>query len=429
MRFLIFERAVNLDADRTFFVRLECDKENEVSLCTPQSIQIINHFGLSSPVIKVDFDDSRGDLFNHMKVNTGATFTLSFGRSLNDSFSIDLKIAKVDFHNITQGRSHDISFTIHFLVDNWFDAIAVKRNRGWSEIPYSEIVKEIAEESGYVVEDEYITETDGEPKSTVQPNWSNWKMLQYLREKAKPIEDSGHFEIGVSLNGDFKFMTTDAMIDYWKNEISDGSIPTLRLQGGDQSLKAQERDIINNGDIPTYFIAFRGMENYADGIKRGASGYTANWYDWNVGEYKTESSTFDQDPVKQLSEFSSIRETSVTDSTTYFGGRDEFVEQYAKNCMLENAHSMMSFDIATHGTGFIDIFDIVELIIPNSNLGSTVPINEMYSGFYLVAGVNHFISFGDITEFNSTITLTRHGVDYFDYQGFDDLIESSGGKF
>lgn len=430
MAYQIFEKAAERrDADTNIFIRLECEEPNEVSNCTPLGVEINNQLGYSSPIIRVAFKDGRGDLFNHMKVNTDAVFTLAFGRNLSESFELKLKISKVEYNNGALGRPHDMYFTITFVTENWYSTIAKRHNRGWSKTKINSIVEELFSDSGFSVESELITETAEERESTIQPYWSNWKMINWLKGKSNPADGAGHFEAGVTLDGIAFFLSTDAIYKRKENDVKNRDVPVLRMIAPAEDKNQAESDLNVNQGVPTYFVGFKGTEFYADGIKNGGGGYQAMWYDWNTGEYNNESVTFDGLDTIQLSEFSSIRQAHNDVGKKHFGGRDTNTVNEVENMVQEEAYSMFSFDVMTNGSGFIDITDIVEVIIDNTSLGSKIPLNEMYSGFYMVSGYRHIFSFSKGVSFQSTLTLSRHGIDFFDYDGFDDLVTSSVGRF
>jgi hypothetical protein len=427
---VIFQRAVSRrDPNTDVFVSLTTEGENEVFRSTPKKLELFEGMGYISPIVVATFVDGGGDLFNHMKINTGAIFTLAFGRTFEDSVSIDLRVSRVDQVNTVFGRPHDIEIKITFISANWFQLLSKRFNKGWANVKYSDVVSEIASECGF--SETSITESEGEIKSVIQPYWTNRRMFEWIRKHARPLEGDtyGHYEFGATLDNRFFFESTDDTIKRQQSDIKNGTVPLLRLQSPPQNPEQSVRSKSDNKGIPTYFMAFNNQEFFASGIQNGAGGYESMYFDWETDEYVTEVHTFDQEPVPQLSDLTLIREQFKENTTRYYGGRDSETPFHARNSMDEAAHSMQQLSVTTEGTPFINVFDIIELMIPNTNLGSKIPISAIYSGFYVVASARHHFTFDDGTiKYSTEMNLSRHGVDQVDYDGFDDLIESSRGK-
>tara|TARA_B100000700_G_scaffold324914_1_gene432277 strand:- start:1411 stop:2028 length:618 start_codon:yes stop_codon:yes gene_type:complete len=194
---------------------------------------------------------------------------------------------------------------------------------------------------------------------------------------------------------------------------------------GDQAVK----DRRNNKNVPTYFLGVHNKEFYSSGIINGAGGVVSKYYDWDTDEIETEDISFATEDTPMLSDFSSIREEATNNKQQFYGHSDTNTPFQSKNILNEAASSMFTLNVFTEGSPFLHIFDVVELVIPATNLGSKIPVNAMYSGFYMVSAVAHQFKFGDSTiDYITEASLTRHGVDYFDYEGFEDLVVSSKGK-
>lgn len=426
--FVIFERTISRrDPNTDLFIKLVCDKHNEISRSTPLKMELVEAFGMISPVVVLTIKDYRGDLFNHMKVNTAGTFTLNFGRTLEESIDIQLKISKYEQMNSIMGRSHEMELKITFVMANWYPMMSVRHNRGWADTKYSDIISELAGEGSYG--EVNVTESEGEVKSTIQPYWTNNKMLRWIKEKMYPSEEFtasegyGHYEMGVTLENKFFYQITSEIIK------KTGEAAKMTLDMADKKGEEAAKNRKGNKSVPTYFLGVHNKEFYTSGIIRGGGGVTSKYYDWETDEIKTEEIAFASEDTPMLSDYSSIREDVTSNKEQFYGGTDVNTPFHAKNYVNESAHSMFGLDIMTEGSPFIHIFDVVELVIPATNLGSKIPINSMYSGFYIVSGVRHSFSFGDSTvDYVTEASLTRHGVDHFDYEGFDDLVVSSKGK-
>lgn len=431
--YVLFEREISKGIDEeTLFVRLTCEKDFEIAFSYPKYVKMYEVLSTGSPYVIIDFVDAIGAGTNANKIDTNAIFTLYFGRTLEESRSMRMKIAKVDHSNGIGGKSTHVGFSIHFVHESWNSFIHKTHNRGWSNIKYSDVIAQIASESGFNVLG--IADTRLTKELVTQTNTSNHKLLKKIIASAMPVAGSnGHFEFGVDLEGNFFCLPVSDLIKKAHESRTDrppsenrGEIPLFRMDGHPANVR-ERKDLKNkdNAGYPYLFSSYEVKEDYMPMMMRGAGGITTMYYDFDSGEYRKKNNTLSSSDFDQLSEWSVVHPDDEVNNTRLYGGRDPDTEVKGTNLLSNSTNSVQKVKIKTEGTPFIKIGDIVEVIIPNPPDMYSEPYNETYSGFYMVSGVEHMFRLHKRTAYSNILTLTRHGVDKKDLDGY---ARSSKGK-
>lgn len=424
--YILFERQIGKGpSEETVFVRLSCEKEYEILFSYPKYVKIHEVLSMGSPYVIVDFLDASGAGTNINKIDTTAIFNLYFGRDLEESRSMRMKIAKVDHANGIGGKSAQVGFSIHFVHESWNSFIHKTHNRGWSNIKYSDIMAQIASESGFNVLG--IADTDQTKELVTQTNTSNHKLLKKIIKAAKPSAGSnGHYEFGVDLEGNFFCLPLSDLYAKAHENRTDrpdsenkNAIPLFRMDGHpkpiQQRKELKEKD---NSGYPYLFSSYEIKEDYMDKMLHGAGGVTTMYYDFDSGTYVKKDNTFSSSDFDQLSEWSLIHPDDEVRNTKVYGGRDTNTENVGSNQLSKASNKIQTIKIQTEGTPFIKIGDIVELIIPTPPDMYREPYNETYSGYYMVSHVEHVFRLHKRTVYANTLTLTRHGIDKKDLDGY-----------
>lgn len=424
-KYVLFERQIaKQSSEEQIIVQLSCEQDFEIAFAHPKHVKIFEGLSIGSPYIVVDFVDANGDAVNINKMDTNAVFTLSFGKSLAESRTVRMKISKIDFGNKSSGTSSNYAFAVHFVHESWNTFIHHAHNRGWSNVRYSDVVKTIASESGFNVL--RIAETPNLISQVTQPNWSNLKLLQKIRNSARPPNrTSGHFEFGIDLEGNFFFMPLSELISKAHENRTDrppsenrSDVPLFKLEGNPLSEEVRRKLKERNGFVPQTFHSFSVQENYMDKIIQGAGGITTSYYDFNTGTYKKKENKISESNFDQLSEWSLIHSDNEDASLRMYGGRDSGVEQKGSNRLSESANSIQNITIQCDGTAYVKIGDLVEILIPNPPEVYTTPYNEVYSGYYIVSSVENLFRLDRKTAYKTVLTLSRQGIDKKDLSGY-----------
>ncbi len=417
-KYVLFERYIaKQSSEEQILVQLSCEQDFEVAFANPQFVKIYEGLSMGSPYIIVDFVDANGDAVNINKMDTNAVFTLSFGKSIEDSRTVRMKISKIDFGNRELGKSSNYAFAVHFVHESWNAFLHQTYNRGWSNIRYSDIVKTIASESGFNVL--RIAETPNTIQQVTQPNWSNLKMIQQISDRAKPTNPAtGHFEFGIDLEGNFFFMPLSELISKAHENRSNrpasenrSNIPLFKLDGNPLSETERTRLKEENGFVPQTFHSISVQENYMDKIIQGAGGITTSYYDFETGTYKKKEQKMSETNIDQLSEWSLIHSDNEKSSMRMYGGRDVTIEQKGINRLSNSSNAIQKIEIQCDGTSYVKIGDLVEVLIPNPPEVYTSPYNEVYSGYYIVANIENVFRLHRNTAYKTILTLTRQGIE------------------
>lgn len=427
MSFIIFERfAIKGNPDEDAFVSLSCEQENEVQYCEPISLEITEAVDTMTPVIVVTFKDMNGDLFNHMKINTGAEWKLEYGRSLEESITMTIKPVKIEAINGVMGRPMEISFKVYFFLSNWYESLCQVHNRGWSEEKtISDVVSDLVSDLGFDNTEIHDTDNKG---PFVQPFVTNVAMTKWCREQAIDSESESEYHFGVNTSNNFFFYNTDRLFDQERVNINSNRLPKFIMKSQPDKMSDIRKEKSDNDMIPSYFQGIEYKEDYASGLKLGASGIRASWYDWETGEHKIVKKSVDQLDAFSLSELTNVRDIHADNVFKFCGGRDNETDRKAASYLNEVTKSITKVNILTSGSILLSIFDVVELFIPNTVYDSSVPNNDILGGLYMVEKITHRFGFNDsLVSLNTSIKLQRHGVNSVNYSGFDDLLPTSKG--
>lgn len=419
--FTVFERQILQESDRKgLFVRLFSDRDTRLQYVQVKSITLGESLGVLTPMMIVDLVDGSGDFFNHNRLDTEAVYTLIFGRDAENSREVPFKIADIQYQNGTMGQSDNVHFRIIFAHRSWQGLSARKRMRGWKDVLYSDVVKEIMTEAGYTPT---VEASQRLQDSVLQSNSTDTRLISDIASWATPASSDGHYEYAARLDGRFFFESTGAMINKAVPLYQANRMPLLRL-GGD-SFNDQVRAALNEGNVPLTFLGFSGEEEYVTRTSNGASAIESGYYDWEKRKYVKKVSRFEEQTISQLSAWSLLRSDAQFVSKKVFGGRDPDIERTSENRLSSLALNMQTLHINIDGQHTIHSGDIIEILVPTAIQGSISPFNEMYSGFYMVKDIKHQLHLHKAVDYVTQISLVRHGMDINRLGGY---LKSAKGK-
>lgn len=416
-----FNRKENDKAD-SFYIRLETDGSTPLSPVQPISASIAEAFSFATPIISVTFNDGNGAYFNMIKMDTEQVYYLDMGGSKFKSTRIPLRISKIELKNIVGGKSTQVTFKVTFVHKGWNELLNKRHNRGFTEQPYSDMVKTIMTECEY----KSVTVSESKGKfSAIQPHWSNLVFLKWIQDRATPLKSEDHFEFGCNIAGDFFFQSMADIINSRKDDIKNKKIPVMHLGSYSQNELKREKDMTENFNVPNFFTDFQASSHYLDGILNGSGGVETFHYDYATGEMKQNSVTLSTTNIPQLSDYTSMKQVHETSKLRVYGGSDD-AKALGQNILSSVSLSNEEFRITTDGSINIHIGMVVELIIQNDKQIYKSPYSQLHSGFYVVASVNHIVSLGDGNKFVSVVHLARTGFNGKDFKGY---VKTKAGKF
>jgi hypothetical protein len=411
----IHTRVDSVDGRGDLFLRLEAENQSPLAMVKPINATIFEGFSFASPVITVTFVDGIGIYFNVEKIKISETFYLSIGKSQQDSNQIPVKIANIALDSSQMGTTAQISYKITFVHQNWNELINKRRNRGWSNVRYSDIVSEIASECGF--SDIDVETSRNVHPSIIQPYWDNVSFLRFIQRHAVSNKFDDHFEFGCDINNRFFFKTVSAMIEEQKPKTMSNQTRTFVLESRNTPSLEDSSE--------TFFAAFKSNEFYMDSVLSGAGGVNAMHYDWNKGQFISKNVTLSDSNALMLSDNYSIHTSNEVSNKRVFCGRvDGFAE--STGVVSSVALSNNQFTITIEGDRTLNIGQVVELIIKPDNEFIKEPVSELYSGFYVIASINHIVALDETNKHITVIDVARQG---YDSKEIDGYAVSKLGKF
>lgn len=408
----LFEKTDEIDG---LFVKFVSNKDTKLEYMAVQGITFSESLGNMIPIMIVDFVDGSGDFINHNRLDTDATYTLFFGRTPEYASETVYTIADIETTNKTGGRSNNAQFKVIFVQENWKKVTSEKFTRAWVDKKFSDVVSEVVSDINYSETD--IEESRDIITNIVQSNEANNTFIQSLSHKAMPPTEDGHYVYCGTLDNRFFFLSTSELIQRGVEEARNESMPILSL-GGNPGPAVRKKAIENNERVPIGFAGFSVDERYMENVSTGITSVDYSYYDWDEREYVREKKAYSDLNSTQLSELSLIRE-STTDMTSkkVYGSRDKNTKAIALNELSMQSLDMQDVHINIMGQLEMTCGDIVEVMIP-TGYDSQIPYSEMYSGFYMIKQIEHRMSLARATDFVSHITITRHGMDSQELEGY-----------
>ena len=420
--FTVFDRQVLTNGKDSLFVRLTCSVDSGLLGIDPVSVDLAEGLSYPSPMVSITFVDMVGDLFNTSKIDPDSVYWLYMGRNEADIVDCPMKATKIKFHNQSLSKSEDIIFTIQFAHIGWYEMVAKKHNRSWSEVRISDVVTDLVTEGNYTSLD--IMDTPRFHRRLIQPHWSNIVFMNWLRKLNDPslTDQYGHIEYGSTLTGKFIFKTLAQMVNQQSDNARNGRVPVLRLRGQLEE-DTDRMDETNAGDA--YFVRFDVNDHYMNSIIGGSGGIRSLWYDSEIDEFYDSRVKYSNSNSVQMTEFGAIKDVHETTDKLFLGGRDRMTDARSLHEVSNAINSTVSFDVILENTPRLNIGDMVEVVIPTPYTDAQDPFNSIYSGFYIVGSVIHSAEFAKNTNMTK-LTLIRSGYDSPDLEGY---VSSSTGRF
>jgi len=425
---IIFEQYIGQQDDpSSLYIKLSSEEPTILAFVKPIGLYLGEAFSFASPMVSVTFDisDDYGTYASVSKLDPDTLYTLHIGNSKLESTVLPLKIAQVTNKNTNTGKTDQISFKVTFVHSGWNELINIRHNRAWVNKPYSDVVSDMITECGY----SGIQVSPSRNKhNVIQPYWSNLMLLKWVQQRAISTKYQDHYEFGCKINGEFFFKTVSDIIEENRTKAVNGQIPFLKLGGYDIDDLNRQQSNVSNYNSPTYFTDYEANEFYMDSVINGAGGVQAMYYDIMSGTFVKNTKALSNSNSLQLSDWGSIKSRNEVSNMKLHGGRNSETVNEAINKVSSVSLSTNQFSIITESALNIHIGDLVETALPNQSLVNLnlAPFAVMYSGFYVVAGVHHFIPLIKSSGVVTKIDLARHGFDGKDLTGY---VKTRLGKF
>ena len=382
----------------TVKIETETDIDDDVAGFRPISLVLEEGIGYMSPMLRLRLIDLTGVLVDESKLPPDEVFTVHIGRDDESLEEFEFQLSKLSMENIQPQSPSRLALDLYFLIEGWEDFGYKRHNRSWKGDEYSDVVEEIAGDSGFDpdVEDTEEFENLGQENDEniiYQLHWTNFQLLNWIAKRARSDEHGCcGFIFGIKANKEFFFKTPNELYEE-DEEIEYVYTPAFNDEDFDE-------------DEPIYNIEV--VNDYASLLKHGASGFKYKWFDYMEKEYEEDESEIEDTGVDKLSDHFYIAEEHLDQKGYYYGHRDTKAKDVAEARIVHLAHSIQKVRIMVKGNQDLHIGDIVKIVI-----ASVVDndFNETLSGKYMISGLTHKISFDEKNGrgFWTELTLQRAG--------------------
>lgn len=420
---IIFSKFVGgLGEENSLFIQLSSESDVAISGIAPISLELAETFSSTSPVVVFEFIDGNGDFFNILKPTPDIKYFFMYGTSMLNSSRVELRCTKMVSVNTRAGSSNAIAYKMFFSIYGWNDLVNTSWNRSWPETTrHSDVVKQLVREAGLDVSMVKDTLTTG---LVIQPHWNNVKLLRNIVRSCETA-NPGKIEYGCRLDGKFIFKSVGDIIEDNTSKVLSKKLPVISLDGQLADQYKQFDESKKNG-APTNFYYIESNEDYMEGILGGGGGGVSYWYDSINDVFVKKEFDVSSSNNKQLTDWSAVCKVDERRSARIYGGRSSSVESELRNTVLDNSDAINKISIHTEKAFGVHIGDMIELIIPvPPDIGSNVPHNVFYSGFYIVCAVSMTVDFNK-SAVSTVIKLMRDGYDGKEMKG---MVRSKAGKF
>jgi hypothetical protein len=385
--------------DTNYYVKVQSDFDSQLLFGSMNSLLMVESLTAGSPMMVMRFLDNLGVLVNSTYISPDASYDVFFGKDKLSTKKGSFSLSTNDGKSLGAGNIENVAMDINFLSNNWFNVLYKSASRSWSSVYYSDVVQQIAEECGFTNID--VEKTD-EKVDVIQPNWSNYQMIKWLAKHAKSAEGITGYEILAKLDGSFSFKTYN----------------TLFKQAPLKNLYLSTTQV---GDNMLYGL--NTVQQYAPLIKNGAAGQHYVYFDYDNKQFVTGNKTLSSTKQAQLSDWFFVSQDHDIAYKNFFGGRDIKTEDVVESKIAGMANSIQEIRTTIMGDVKLHIGDIVNVVLAPSKK-STKPINEMYSGYWMISQVTQIVDFG-AKQVRTDLRLMRAGLNG---RSLKNLVKSSTGK-
>lgn len=383
-----------------YYLKIESSFPSQIFAASVSRIILNESFSAGTTLMEISFLDAVGSLINGMFLTPEVEYTTTFGLDDQNASQCGFQLSANRAETVTGGKIQDVATSASFMGTNWPNMLNQTHSRSWAAAKYSDVVKAIAQECGFTDLD--IEETSG-TFDVIQPGWQNYKMLEWVAEHAVNASNVPGYDMVVTIDGAFRFKTYNA---FFQSPL----VRNLYLFGQNPT----------NANI--YDVHF--TQNYAPTMNAGGGfGVHHMYYDYDSGEFVVDDMDISQSSQSQLSDWFFMPAAHLNPTSRMYGARDANVAQVAEKKIASTINTVNNLKFSMLGDTNLHAGDVVNLVLSTNTLFKN-PINEFYSGYWLIAAVSQIIDV-QAASFTSQLTLVRAG---FNGTGITNLVKSPMGK-
>lgn len=384
------------------YLKMDTESETASTGLHINELTITESFDTGVPYMSMQLLDRAGDITNLTGIDPNGVYNIHFGKNEKETVTIPFQVSTVRESNRVSGAMENVALDISFLEEGWKTFLKGHRSRSWKDSKNSEVLKEIAKESGYYPE---VTTTSGN-KDIIQPYWSNAKMTSWLASNSTTEVD------GITVGGMIYGITTDKR--FLAKPINEFYKKYARW-----AFKLGDDVILDDISFPVATITRESIPQMIG----GTAGYNSKHFDYNTKEFVTNNVKYSDSKTTQLSEWAYLSKDLETADHVTYGGRDIDYKHVTEDQLLRLMGGNTMMDITVGGNPNYHIGDKVTILIEGTE-STNVLVNEQFSGDYIILRVDHKIRMSE-KLFVSELILGRSGVNGLDFKG---LAATSGIK-
>ncbi len=402
----------------TYFVRLTAESSSEITLGAFKPISLIIEEGFGKTVVdcKIVLEDLVGTFVNVKPVEGSFIFNLYIGRSPESTVNYKMRLKAVRNENMQLGESAGYRVELHLTSSHWQSTTHDRQFKSWRNVPYSQAVTDMINDSGLVPI--FVSPTEGSKRHIMNPNWTRKQMMDWIRERCKGTNGDTFFTYAALPNNMFFYSTFSDLI---KGNINN----TIDFEPLDPREFVVSGEGINGDNSRRRLYDFKVESNYVQELRSGASGVSYGYYDYDTRSYVKGSHTFSESQEAQLSDWAMISEDQETVGTFHFGHRNkEETEQIAKAKVSLEINKIHDVITSTMGYCDVQVGELVDVLIPINPEFLDTKFNEFFSGEYVVSYKRTYCNL-ESSMANTVFRMTRQGINS---PNVNTLAQSQRGK-
>ena len=348
------------------------------------------------PTIEIQFDDVGGYLTEIFPLEDAEDIEILLGRHQNDANPIELTFSLDDYNVSVKGdnRLSIVTMTGHLKVDNMFTI----KTRAFPTKNSRDVCEQIASEAGLTFSNPHNV-TPFDSMTWYQNSLSNFHFIKHVLKRTFVQDDVVFFFANTSK----EFVYTSLNVEIGKKDIKKSK---FSVEGFELNVKN-----VDDPDDTIWFNSYSIVNNSGYFNKKNCYGFSYSYYDLEKNIDKDYSAI-----NKKLVDYSFRNKNLAGQSVDKISNIDyiernlygeKYFESIMRNQFLKNNFFANSVVLNVNSLSQVKLMDTIDVYIPSLSVENES--NEVMSGFYLVAGIQHEVTNGGI--YTKKLALGRNGMD------------------
>ena len=347
------------------------------------------------PTIEIQFADVGGYLTEIFPLEDAEDIEVLLGKGQDDPNPIKLTFSLEDYNVLVKGdnRLSIVTMTGHLKVDDMFTI----KSRAFPTKNSSRVCEQIASEAGLTFSNPHNV-IPSDTMTWYQNSLSNFHFIKHVLKRTFVPDDVVFFFVNTSK--EFVYTSLNA-------EIEKKDIKTSKF-----SVEGFELNVKNDDDPDNtiWFNSYSIVNNSGYFNKKNCYGFSYSYYDLEkivdkkystinkkLVDYSFRNKDLVDQPVDKISNVDYIERN-------LYG--EKYFESIMRNQFLKNNFFANSVVLNVNSLSQVKLMDTLDVYIPSLSVENES--NEVMSGFYLVAGIQHEVTNGGI--YTKKLALGRNGM-------------------